>query len=179
MLFSGGCSWGGSGAGVPKAAKIPGWRHITICASQYFSFTKNLVYFFNFHSNPFLEQTGNIWFHFNIVRGSSIQNSDTLLHFSRRKSTPSVVDYNLINFARLNFASQKIAKFFRFHFANKGFEKFHVDFISRMRLKTVEKKAIFCHIENFDSFPHQKCDFESFPVDLISRVINLKRFREF
>ena len=81
-------------------------------------------------------------------------------------------------FNRIKFREIKFWKFFEFNFVSQRFEKFRVDLISRMSLKTAENDNFWAQMESFDWFLHPKCDFK-FRVDLISRVSNLTRFCEF
>ena len=49
------------------------------------------------------------------------------------------VTFNRINFREIKFREpKKIAKFFGFNYASQRFEKFRMDLISRMSLKTAE-----------------------------------------
>ena len=88
--------------------------------------------------------------------------------------------FNRINFREFKFCEVKnLRNFFGCNFASQWSEKFRVDLISRMSLKTAENGNFRAQMESFDWFLNQKCDFKKFRVDLILRVSNLTHFRMF
>ena len=59
------------------------------------------------------------------------------------------------------------------------FEQFRVDLISRMGVKAAENGDFLPHMESFKWFLRPKWELKIFAVDLISRVSNPTRFRDF